>query len=338
MGRPVETIRRVALASIDRDAGTQMRARLNVGHVASIIEAMERGRHFAEPDVFDDGERLVLADGFHRVRAFELRGVLDINVRVHHGDIDDAVTFAAHANEDSRLSYSNEDKRRAVDAMLRIHTDWTNSRIAEHCHVDENTVANRRPCESAHLDPVPELPGPKLSPRKPVAVKREGRDGKQYASEGKKVAGARKQYENALAKIAAAGSLMDLRDAMDRGETALGKLPEDPARAGELYRLYEDRRRTLGSQPVERAIPRAGAVAPPTTDERSLRVRAFIRACHELHQRAGELLHDAPIAHVSPALRADCEDIVGRVIARLRERVVDAAPVLTMIPGGKGAP
>jgi hypothetical protein len=63
----------------------------------------------------------------------------------------DARWLALGANKAHGLRQTNEDKRRAVEAALRMRPEWSDSRIAEHVGVHHSTVgdARKRLAESA---------------------------------------------------------------------------------------------------------------------------------------------------------------------------------------------
>lgn len=335
MTRSVELMRKIPLASIVTDAGTQMRVRgLDDAHVAGLVDALARGRKLVEPDVFFDGERYLLADGFHRVAAYQRHGRdADIVVRLHDGDLDEAKTFAAGTNAEGRREYSNEDKRHAVDEMLAIHADWSNVMIAEHCHVDEGLVRDRRKRADAvaitasSTSEVPKLEptAPKPAPRKTV-----GRDGRARSNVGQKEAGARRAVENALAALRTASDTTQLGAAYARVAklSTEGKITARDAESAEaLYRAQSDAiaSRATASEPATPKAKPAPAAQPASKGTAGQRAKAdaVVRAMRELLQRTGELLDDNPLLVADAATQADALDVAGRLVERLRSQVIE---------------
>jgi hypothetical protein len=100
-----------------------------------------------------DGEHYWLADGFHRLQAYkqfvettDLDPPRWIGVDVQEGTKRDALLHAAGANAQHGLSRSDDDKRRAVDTLLKDPewSDWSDRAIARHCKVSHTLVAVRR--------------------------------------------------------------------------------------------------------------------------------------------------------------------------------------------------
>ena len=89
------TLRR---AQLTRDPGVQARAQLDrkaVGHYAAL---MKDGLEFPALTVFDDGEKLYLADGWHRDAAAELAGLDSFPCDVRKGTRRDAILSSVGAN------------------------------------------------------------------------------------------------------------------------------------------------------------------------------------------------------------------------------------------------
>lgn len=139
------------LNRIKVDGGTQMRAGLDEATVDEYTAALNSGARFPPIVVFYDGNEYWLGDGFHRVEAYkrvyrEIKTLGSIACDVRSGTRRDAVLYAAGANSDHGLRRSKEDKRRAVETLLRDEewAQWSNREIARRCKVDEKTVRNVR--------------------------------------------------------------------------------------------------------------------------------------------------------------------------------------------------
>jgi hypothetical protein len=142
MSAPVE----IPLAEIVARADTQMRVvGIDPGTVASYAEDMKAGSTFPPIRVYHDGE-YHLADGFHRVEAARQIGVETILAEVEQGTSRDAILAACAANATHGLRRTNEDKRRAIMAMLQDPewAAWSDRAIAKACGVDHKSVAKVR--------------------------------------------------------------------------------------------------------------------------------------------------------------------------------------------------
>lgn len=147
---------KVAIKNIINDGGTQMRASLNFETVSEYAEAMLAGVTFPPITLYYDGETYWLADGFHRLQAWKSiyqvagsAGTYDpaeVPAIVHAGTRRDAILHAAGANANHGLRRTNEDKRRAVEVLLRDPewSQWSDRVIAEACAVSHMFVSNLR--------------------------------------------------------------------------------------------------------------------------------------------------------------------------------------------------
>lgn len=145
---PVE----VPAGKIKMDGGTQMRAGTDDATVFEYGQAMIAANgwgNFPAVIAYHDGKDYWLADGFHRVAAFlesfpDLKRTIPVEVRA--GTRRDAVLHAAGANASHGLRRTNQDKRRAVETLLRDEEwgKWNNSEIARRCIVSESLVRTLR--------------------------------------------------------------------------------------------------------------------------------------------------------------------------------------------------
>lgn len=139
-------------ALIRIDGGTQMRAGLNEATIAEYAEAIEAGALFPALTVFYDGTAYWLGDGFHRLEAMRLVCkrmkvfLSEVVVEVRPGTRRDAILYAAAANATHGLRRTPEDKRRAVETLLRDDEwhGWSDREIARRCHVSHPFVSKVR--------------------------------------------------------------------------------------------------------------------------------------------------------------------------------------------------
>jgi uncharacterized ParB-like nuclease family protein len=138
----------LTLSQIRRDGGTQPRAKLDLSHVAALVDVLEDGGELDPVTVFYDDESYWLADGFHRCKAHEDFGQEEINCTILQGTQRDAVLFSVGANAEHKAvkPRTREDKRRAVSMLLNDPEwkEWSNYKIAEVCKVSESLVRSLR--------------------------------------------------------------------------------------------------------------------------------------------------------------------------------------------------
>ncbi len=144
---------------IRTDGGTQPRTALDLDVVeeyagnldASASKQRDRmvdknGFPFAPVVVYYDGEDHWIVDGFHRLNAAKERGLERVEANVLQGTLRDARLHSYGVNADHGKRRTNEDKIRAVDAMLRDEewVGWSNRKIAKACRVSHTMVNDRR--------------------------------------------------------------------------------------------------------------------------------------------------------------------------------------------------
>lgn len=139
------------ISSIRRDGGTQQRALgMNRSHVESLLlvirMAKKKGSGFNLFDtpfepiaVYDDGENLWLADGHHRVAAYMIEGLTSIPADVRQGSRRDAILHSCRSNSSHGLPRTNEDKRKAVETVLKdpYWSQYSDLQIADMCMVSD---------------------------------------------------------------------------------------------------------------------------------------------------------------------------------------------------------
>jgi hypothetical protein len=163
----------LSLSKIRTDGGTQTRTGINQEAIDEYAAAYRRGEKLPPVEVFHDKRAgsYWLGDGFHRVYAAKEARLRVIAAVIHEGTQRDARLFAAGANRTHGLKRTNDDKRKAVSSLLldAEWVTWSNQKIAEHCGVSGQMVANLR----AELERAGKV--------KPAA-KRLGKDGRETAS------------------------------------------------------------------------------------------------------------------------------------------------------------
>jgi uncharacterized ParB-like nuclease family protein len=144
-------MKKINIASIRIDGGTQSRVSINTDTVAEYAEAVTAGTEFPPVIVFNDGSDHWLADGFHRYHAHQQAGKVSIAADVREGTVRDAILFSLGANGTHGLRRTNADKRKAVLTVLADAewATWSDRKIAELCGVGHPFVATLRRPEAA---------------------------------------------------------------------------------------------------------------------------------------------------------------------------------------------
>ncbi|RYG68246.1 hypothetical protein EON80_12020 [bacterium] len=132
------------ISQIRRDGGTQSRAKIDEATVAELVDAMsDQNNIFPPVEVYYDGTDYWLADGFHRLEAWERIGrTTKLPVNIRPGDRRRAILHSLKANTKHGLRRSNEDKRHSV-MMLLVDPEWSQwpqGKIAEACVVSREFV------------------------------------------------------------------------------------------------------------------------------------------------------------------------------------------------------
>lgn len=161
--------REIILDLVDVEAGTESRI-IRDDVVQEYTELIKAGTVFPPIDLYEEGGKYFLADGFHRTTAVRSAGLKTIRARIFPGGRLGGLKAALGANETHGLRRSVEDKRYAVDKALREFVELSDRAIAEMCHVSPTFVAGRRDLQktTVHVD----------SSSGDEQPKRLGRDGK----------------------------------------------------------------------------------------------------------------------------------------------------------------
>lgn len=134
-------IREVPLNDLILDPNLTFRDRLDDFTVERYGDSWDR---LPPSTAFEVDGKLLLVDGFHRHCAAESIGKTTMPVEVRQGTYSDALDFAALANVRNGLPLTRAERRRAVDARVRLHLDWADKRLAESLGVDTDSVVMAR--------------------------------------------------------------------------------------------------------------------------------------------------------------------------------------------------
>ena len=139
-----EDIRKMPIEEISIYGGTQARASTNDDAIDSYVESIEGGQSFPPVEVYFDGTKYWLADGFHRLLAYKRAGKAEVHSKIFKGSRKDALLHALGANSKNSLYRSNADKRNAVEIALEEFPEETNAFIAKICAVSASMVSSAR--------------------------------------------------------------------------------------------------------------------------------------------------------------------------------------------------
>ena len=134
----------LALEKLITDAGTQVRSEISEYIVAEYVDALGEGARFPPVVVFRGKDADVLADGFHRVQAYQQAGRSEIEADVYQGDRDDALWFALGGNRAHGQRLSGDDKQRAIEIAYRTWPDISQRRIAAQVGCNQGYVGRVR--------------------------------------------------------------------------------------------------------------------------------------------------------------------------------------------------
>jgi hypothetical protein len=135
---------RVRLDDLTIDPAIQLRARgLDRDTVDDYAAALEQGATFPPVVVFQEGDTLWLAGGFHRHAAHRARGLLEMEAEVRSGTRTEAMICAATDNATHGRPMNRWEKREAGERLLKL-TGWTDSEIARRLAVSHQTVGRWR--------------------------------------------------------------------------------------------------------------------------------------------------------------------------------------------------
>jgi hypothetical protein len=166
----------VTLASIEMDTSIQCRAVIDTATVSEYADRMIEGDKFPAVVLFEEGGKLWIGDGWHRVMAARQMGAIDIAADVRPGGRKEALQYALGANAANGLRRSNADKRRCVEIALAEFGDLSSRQIAVMCGVSNHMVDDARPVDVGK-SPTPtrtDTLGRKQPARRPPAIEPEG--------------------------------------------------------------------------------------------------------------------------------------------------------------------
>jgi len=146
----------LGLSVVRTDGGTQFREAVNEDVALEYAEAYKAGDRLPAPVAFEDGNGDIwLGDGFTRVRAAGLAGLDRLEFELRKGSLDDAILYAAGANERHGQRRTKADRERAIFAAYKLMPNATNEQIGKVCNVSRETVRKLLHGDAFRLKPDP---------------------------------------------------------------------------------------------------------------------------------------------------------------------------------------
>ena len=136
----------IEISRITINDRVQQRVQLDEKVIFEYFEEIQGGQQFPPLTVFDDGQDLILADGWHRYEAFKLADNDFVDVEIIKGTERDAILYAVGANADHGLRRTNADKRYAVETLLKDDEwgQWSDGAISRKVNVSQAFVSKVR--------------------------------------------------------------------------------------------------------------------------------------------------------------------------------------------------
>ena len=311
----------LALDKLVTDAGTQVRAEISEYIVGEYVDALGEGARFP-PVVFRGKGADVLADGFHRLRAYQQAGRSEIEADVYQGDRDDALWFALGANRAHGQRLSGEDKRRAIEIAYKAWPEISQRRIAAHVGCAHQYVGKVR----EQLAPRCQLPdrvvgsdGRERPATRPSTSRQRARaeDDAAPATQNQRPVDGSDSAEEADAQTRAASP----NKAADTAPKRPGQASDEPASNG-----------TTGADPTRPGGERSGTgvTARQSARDRSNRIVSVVADDAKNLTAQEDLIDFTALDRAQvPKWIEELEEgrsLLGRFIRRLRKEVEDGLP------------
>jgi uncharacterized ParB-like nuclease family protein len=226
----------VKISEVTTAPELKMRARLDAVVVRAYGELVKAGTKFPPVLLFKINGKFVLADGHHRLEAYQRNALETISAIVHVGDLAAAFAAGIKANAIHGLRFTNKDKANTVALALNQFVTKSDRDIADLCLVSDRFVNKIRALSPANHSQV-----------------RIGRDGKKY----KKPSKIQKQLPQSAAK-----KIQAMLQAVEKELLALCMTEPSLARAyGSSLRLLakqiDDQLSKITQQTTKNSLPTA---------------------------------------------------------------------------------
>jgi hypothetical protein len=149
----------LGLAKITIDYAIQSRVKMDIEAMRDYSALMAEGATFPPVEVFWDGQKYWLANGFHRHGAVKSLGRQTIKARVYQGTREDAMIYSAGDVKRGDIARSREDKKKACEMLFALPEWWARADAWIGSHVGlTNAQVNkyRRRYSQTTKTPLPE--------------------------------------------------------------------------------------------------------------------------------------------------------------------------------------
>lgn len=154
MAKPKLITKALSVDVLVLDGGTQSRvaiSEITVEEYTEILASSDKRWPFPALDVFYDGDRYFVADGFHRALAARRYKRASVPCIIHQGTAWDALLYGMGSNQEHGLRPTQADKRHSVELLLDSGKKLKQKEISDIVGVDARTVqrivAERRDSE-----------------------------------------------------------------------------------------------------------------------------------------------------------------------------------------------
>jgi ParB-like chromosome segregation protein Spo0J len=130
-------VSKVAIKDIIIDPAVQIR---RGNHEPTVRRYEESFDKLPPVVVFKTKEGLLLADGFHRMAAAERLGLREIKAEIRTGSREAALEYAVIGNTKNAEALTPDERDEGIRRLKRLHSDWTQTKIADMMSVSEVTV------------------------------------------------------------------------------------------------------------------------------------------------------------------------------------------------------
>ncbi|HET6861260.1 MAG TPA: ParB N-terminal domain-containing protein [Streptomyces sp.] len=116
-------------------------------HIHSLAQSEE-----SLPPIIVHRSTMRVIDGMHRLRAAQLRGQQEIEIRLYDGDQASCFVLAVRANIGHGLPLALADRKAAAARIIELYPQWSNRAIGEMSGVAAKTIASMRDCPTGERD------------------------------------------------------------------------------------------------------------------------------------------------------------------------------------------
>lgn len=116
-------------------------------HIRSLAQSEE-----ILPPIIVHRATMRVIDGMHRLRAAQLRGQEEIEIRFYGGDRASSFVLAVRANIGHGLPLALSDRKAAAGRIIELYPQWSNRAIAEMSGLAAKTVGAMRDCPTGEKD------------------------------------------------------------------------------------------------------------------------------------------------------------------------------------------